>query len=231
VDRRLRGFFGKETEMTSNLHLGLSFGCALTTVALLAANASAESATPVIWNTDSAIANGSGCSSSGPFPDTYFIAAGGEVSVIFSRMGVDLSGSTAPNTAVTGCLVRIPVTIDGATAISELDQTMLWGWAKSLGSVGQVSVNSTFCGLNTNAASGAVSATVQGAVAMEESKSQSFFIWPPAKPFCQKKPVNCLFQANLGVAALRPDTSRSISVRIYGEDIEYEALAYWQMCP
>jgi hypothetical protein len=224
-------FEGKEATMKSTLRSGYGFGCALATAALLVANAQAAPVDPVVWDTASAIANGSGCTSAGPFPDTFFITAGDDVSVIFSRMGVDLTPNTASNTGVTGCLVRIPVVIDGATAVSEIDQTLLWGWAKSLGSVGQIAAKTTFCSLPTTAISSTVPETVAGVQALEETSTQSFLVWPPSKPFCQGKQVKCLFQANIGVAAMRQNSSQDISIRVFGEDIEYEALAYWQMCP
>lgn len=214
--------------MRSRLHWGYGFGSALATVVLLVTNAHATE--PVEWDTANAIALGNGCNSGGPFPDTYFIAAGNEVSVIFSRMGVDLTPGTTANTGVTGCLVRVPVTIDGATAVSELDQTMLWGWAKDLGTTGQCTARATFCNLPTTAISTTVGPNVEGVQALEETTAQSFFVWPPVAPFCQGTPVKCMFQANLGVAARRTLSTQDISIRMYGEDIEYEALAYWSSC-
>lgn len=211
--------------MTSRLRFGHVLPGALLALSLLAGNAQAD---PVVWDTNRAIAGGNGCNSTGDAPDTWFIAAGGEVSVIFSLMGVDLTPGAGPNAATTSCLVRIPVRFDQTIAVEELDQTMLWGYAKSLGTTGQVSALSTFCNLPTNGITETVGEDVEGVEALAMTETQSFFVNPP--PFCHGRPINCLFSANLAVAALRRDVSQDISIRIYGEDIEFEALVDWRYC-
>lgn len=211
--------------MTSRLRFGHALGGTLLAISLLGANAQAD---PVVWDTARAIAGGNGCNSAGATPDTWFIAAGSDVSVIFSLMGVDLTSGEGPNTAATSCLVRIPVTFDPTIAVEELDQTMLWGYAKDLGTIGQVSALSTFCNVPTNGITETVDEEVEGVEALILTQTQSFFVNPP--PFCRGRAIRCLFSANVAVAALRPDESQDISIRIYGEDIEFEALVYWRYC-
>lgn len=216
--------------MKANLTMGTAAAATFAVAFLVVTTARAVPDEPITWDTDNAIAGGNGCASQGPFPDTWFITAGNDVSVIFSRMGVDLTPATAANTAATGCLVRIPVTIQSNVAVSELDQTLLWGYAKDSGTTGQVTARSTFCSMPTTSVGGTVGAAIEGVEALIETTSQSFFVWPPAAPFCQGKPVNCLFYINLGVAARRANDTQDVSLRIYGEDIEYEALAHWWPC-
>ncbi|MGC4063292.1 MAG: hypothetical protein QM784_01290 [Polyangiaceae bacterium] len=214
--------------MSANLRVGSAVTTTLMAMILIGTEVRAD---PIVWDTANAIAGGNGCVSTGPFPDTWFIAAGNDLSVIFSRMGVDLTSATAANTATTGCLVRIPVVLESNVAISELDQTLLWGYAKDKGTTGSVTARSTFCGRPTIPTSGVVGSGIEGVEALIETTSQSFFAWPPTTPFCLGRPVNCLFYANLAVAARRTDASQDESIRIYGEDIEYEALFHWRLCP
>lgn len=214
--------------MRAKLQVGCTIASTIAAVMFTGVDVQAD---PIVWDTVNAIAGGNGCTSTGPFPDTWFISAGNDMSVIFSRMGVDLTSETTANTATTGCLVRIPVTIESNVAISELDQTLLWGYAKDLGTSGSVTARSTFCGRPTNSTSGTVGPNIEGIEALIETTSVSVFAWPPTTPFCTGKPVDCLFYANLAVAARRTDRSQDESIRIYGEDIEYEALFYWRHCP
>src|SRR5512145_1363890 len=197
--------------MTSKQRFGRALTGALLAFGLLGGNAQAD---PVVWNTNRAIAGGNGCNSTGDAPDTWFIAAGSEVSVIFSLMGVDLTPGEGANAATTSCLVRIPVTFDHTIAVEELDQTMLWGYAKDLGTIGEVSALSTFCNRPTNGITETVGQDVEGLEALILTQTQSFFVNPP--PFCRGRSITCLFSANFAVAALRQETSQDISIRIYG---------------
>jgi hypothetical protein len=212
--------------MSSELRLGYAVTSGLAAL-LISISANAD---PVTWDTASAIAAGNGCNSTGPFPDAFFITAGDDLSVIFMGMGVDLTPETAANSGVTGCLVRVPVTFDGATAVTELDQTLLWGYAKDFGTTAQVMARSTLCSLPTTPISSTVDASIEGVQALIESSTQSFFTWPPAPPFCQGQAVTCMFQANIAVAARRNLETQDISIRIFGEDIQYEVLASWAIC-
>lgn len=182
---------------------------------------------PIVWDTANAIAGGSACDAQGPFPDTWIISAGNEVSVVFSRMGVDLTPETAANTVVHSCLVRIPITVDGTVGIGQLDQTLYWGYAKDFGTEAQLSVKSTFLNAPTRAINVYLPPTVQGVEGgVESSVSDLIPNW--ASRFC--KPTSGFFQMNVGVAARRTDKNQDISVRVAGEDIVYEAVAVWTRC-
>lgn len=73
--------------------------------ALTCGAASAQSGSPVSWDADAAIAMGSACTSRGDAADTFFIAAGEDVSVIFTDFGIDLNESDSTSAAVHSCLV------------------------------------------------------------------------------------------------------------------------------
>jgi hypothetical protein len=207
---------------------GIMAGGVLLAAGFLAVNANAE---PVAWDTTKAFAGGNGCNSTGPFPDAWFIAAGGDVSVIFSRMGVDLTPATAANTAVTSCLVRIPVVFDASIALARLEQTLWWGYAKDLGTEADLGVNATFCTVPTKSISGYVGKAIQGVQALIDSRVSNTYLI--SAPYCQGHKVSCLYQAQLAVAARRDpckDKCQDISVRIFGEDIELETYVYWVHC-
>lgn len=198
-------------------------------VAGVSVSTKAMAADPVTWDVTKAIAGGSGCTSAGFIPDTWFVAAGGDVSVIFSKMGIDLTPSTAANTSVTSCLVRVPVTIDSTVAIASLEQNLMWGYSKDLNTEVQVVGKSTFLGMPTKAISDYVGLKTEGVVALKESKVKDLYMI--GSPFCTGKPVVGNFQATLSISARRTDPLKNISVAILGEDIQFEVLATWNACP
>lgn len=198
-----------------------------TAFALLTLVNTRTQAAPITWDVDHAIAGGSACNAQGPFPDTWIITAGDDVSVIFSRMGVDLTPETAVNTVVHSCLVRIPVTIDPSVAIGQLDQTVYWGYAKDLGTEAQLTVKSTFFNLPTTPIAVKLTSHQQGVEGGMVTTVSDFF---PNYTGLFCKPATGFFQMNLGIAARRTDPGQDISVRVAGEDIVYEALAVWVRC-
>jgi len=211
--------------MRSKLHMGCSVVSALAAVVLFGANAFA--ADPIKWDIANGLAIGNGCNSTGMLPDAWLIANGNFMSVLFTNMGVDLTPATAANTATTGCLVRVPVEIASDTFIDQLEQTLNWGYAKDLATIGKLAVSATFCGQPATPIIETVDGTVFGVEPLKQTSTTSVFVHgiPPA---CQGAPMKCLFQANLAVDALRPLPSQDISIRIYGEDIEYDALLSWK---
>jgi hypothetical protein len=182
------------------------------------------------WDASGAIAHGSACTSRGPFPDTYFIAAGEDIAVIFSNMGIDLTPADAVNTAVHSCLIRIPIRVDDQVFLGELTQKVHWGYSKDYGTEGEIYANGTFFGRRTTPIRAYVGPGVQGIQSwITEEAHDLRNHWSGL--FCRNRTLNGLLQVNLAVSARRNSASRDISVRIHGEDIRYEALAQWVHCP
>ncbi len=193
----------------------------------------------VVWDVNNAIAGGSACNAQGPFPDTWFIAAGEDLSVIFSNMGIDLTPSTAQNTAVHGCLVRIPLTINKRVAVASLTQEVEWGYAKDLNTEARLNVNATlnvagvnlFPFPNAPVITAFISGTVEGVQPWITASTTSFASHAAPGPFCTGADHTGMLSVNFSLAARRTSTVQDISVRIHGEDIQYNASMVFPQCP
>ncbi len=197
---------------------------ALLVVGLAAPQANAQY---VQWNyNNQAIALGSGCSSI-QF-DTAFVAAGDEISVIFSRLGVSIASASDPGSAVSNCRVRIPIRVNKQVAIGELTQTLSYGWAKDDGSEGDITTKATFFGLPANSINIHLPSWTRGADAFsQKSVTNNFFQFAN---WCRGSDVTGLMMIDFAVSAVRYRSSSTVSVSIFGEDIKYEALALWRFC-
>jgi hypothetical protein len=210
--------------MTTHVRTILALGVGLTTAVVAHSTAQASY---VQWDTANAIAGGSACNAQGPFADTWFIAAGEDVSVIFSRMGIDLTPSTTQNTQVHSCLVRIPITVDGAVMLATLSQRLHWGYAKDINTEAEVHASGSIFNYSTVPISAYLPPTFSGVDAWRtESTSTSVFTWP----WCGMDHTG-LLNVNLSIAARRVSNAYDISVRIFGEDIRYDVTAVWIWCP
>lgn len=104
-------------------------------------------ANSISWNEHQAVAVGSGCNSrdmSRPI-DTYFLANGNDLSVIFSGIGVNLpGGSGLPLAERKNCSIRVPAQIAGGYYVGELTQVLSYGVTKTYGTRGGISTRSSF---------------------------------------------------------------------------------------
>lgn len=110
------------------------------------ATSSAFAAT-ISWNTNSAIAIGSGCNSRDPNRpiDTFFVANGNDLSVVFSGLGVNLpGGSGLPLAERKNCSMRVPATLAGGYYVGELTQVLSYGVTKTRAALGGISSRTTF---------------------------------------------------------------------------------------
>lgn len=183
---------------------------------------------PVDWDVDNALAIGNACNSTGPFPTAFFIAAGEDISVLFTSMGANLTPASAVNTVVNACLIRIPVTVDREVKIDRLTQRVSWGYAKDFGTEAEVTSRGSFFRIPTSGVTEFVGTGVQGVNAFIASEVDDIFFQPGL--FCGADRVG-LLEIDLSVAARRNLASQDISVQIFGEDIRYEALADFLICP
>lgn len=105
---------------------------------------SPAAASAIEWNTDAAVFAGPGCQKD---VDTFVIASGNDVSVIFSNLGFSLtdgSGLVGNNL----CNLRIPATIQSGLYIADLEQSVLFGVVKSAGSEGTLRNKARFFGIS-----------------------------------------------------------------------------------
>jgi hypothetical protein len=98
----------------------------------------------VDWNIGGqALATGSGCSSVGERPDTFFISAGNEFSVVMERLGMNLTGTAAPLTERINCSIRVPVRLPKGFFVSRMSHQMSFSVDKSMHSKGTVALQTS----------------------------------------------------------------------------------------
>lgn len=198
---------------------------------IVATIASVALAGEVQWNfNNGAIAAGTACKSMGADADTFFISSGNEVSVVFSRLGINLGDEYAPTAERHTCNVRIPVRIAKGMYIGKLDQTLLYGVTKSQGSSAEISARATFF----NKPAAFVSRTFPRGFAMDEAlqtmtASQDYQVNAPS--WCTfSTGMSGLYAVNLAVAGQRDNPYENLVVQIDGADIKFQAVAGWYRC-
>lgn len=198
---------------------------------LFASAASLAFADAAIWDYNGqAVAAGQGCNSRGPMADTFFVAAGEEISIVFSQMGVNLGDEYAPNGVRTNCSVRIPVQIARGRYIGELTQTFLYGVTKTPGTMGSVSARATFFDLP---AARMVHQFRQGQRVdeplIERTLHNDYRV--QADSWCLfRRSLTGEYKLNIAISGQRNSPYESIIVQMDGADIKFEAIAGFYNC-
>lgn len=181
------------------------------------------------WNyNNGASALGSGCSAG----DTQFIASGNEISVVFSKLGVELTGSAGGvKAAKKTCRIIIPTKVRSGFYLGTLSQTLTYGYERNAGTEGTVSVASEFY----NQAAGSMERKIptpgldEWSVSFAQANASSN--WRVLPGWCQRTDYVGNFKANLSVNGYRSAVNRDIVIQIDGHDIRFEALGTPLLCP
>lgn len=185
----------------------------------------------VVWNfNNKAVAKGSGCSSQGATPDTYFVTAGPEVSVVFSRLGVNLASDMDPMAARQECAVRIPVKIAKGRYIGKLVQTLLFGVSKSPGAAGSVAMRATFFNEPAAVVSESFARGAQVDEPLREVRKVNKYRVTRDDPRCKNPGVKGLYAFNMAVSGSRDNPQESVVMQIDGADIKFTATAQIHEC-
>jgi hypothetical protein len=198
---------------------------------ILATTATAASAAEVAWNHNGqAVAIGSACKSMGNDADTFFVTAGNDISVVFSRMGVNLGDEYAPTAERHTCNIRIPVRVAKGMYIGQLTQTLLYGVTKSARSSGEISARATF--FNLPAANirqvfprgRAMDTALQAATSVQDYQVN-------APSWCAfSTGMNGMYAINIAAAGQRDSTSDNLVLQVDGADIKFQATAGFYRC-
>jgi hypothetical protein len=186
------------------------------------------------WNTDAAIVAGSGCQKD---VDTFVIASGNDVSVVFSNLGFSLTdGSGLVGNNV--CNLRIPATIQAGLFISQLDQSMLYGVVKSPGSEGTLRNRARFFGIplfspDLNFIRGRKENDPQRV----ERRKDRFSSRGPGNgrdwvaAWCKReRPLRGAFDAQIKVQGRRDSQQENLIVFVDGLDLRYDVVSQLQGC-
>lgn len=199
--------------------------------AILATLSTSAIAAEVDWNyNNQAVAVGTACKSMGGEADTFFVQAGNEISVVFSRLGVNLGDEYAPNAERHTCSVRIPVRIAKGMYIGELRQSLLYGVTKSRGSSGEISARGTF--FNLPAAN--IRQVFPRGVEMDEAlrtatSVQNYQVNAPS--WCtMSSGMSGMYAVNIAAAGQRSSPRENLILQVDGADIKFQATAGWYRC-
>jgi hypothetical protein len=177
----------------------------------------------VVWDVDQATASGDSCGGG----DTFFIAAGAEVAVVFTRMNVELVPDQGPNAINHHCRVDIPATIGAGTVVDQLEQQVHFGWALTGGARGSVSARTWFF----HRPLPPLEATIDAAdpVAAFETLQRTDEIDPPPG-FCQSAKRQTTLRLDFRLAGKRQKKSDGITLELQGSDLHYQATMLWASC-
>lgn len=181
------------------------------------------------WNYNGgANALGSGCNNG----DTDFIEAGNEMSVIFSNLGVELSGwAGGKRLAKKTCRLIIPTKVRAGYYMAKLRQTMTYGYNRTAGTDGKISVVSKFY----DQAAGYILRNVPtpGKDLWDEPwlEAQTSSNWLVRPGWCRRSDYMGNFKANLSVTGYRRSTNQDIVIQIDGHDIRFDAMGTPLLCP
>lgn len=188
----------------------------------------------VRWDEGRAIVAGTGCRKD---VDSWVIANGNDLSVIFSNLGFSLpGGSSAALAARKNCSVRVPATIAKGLYIGELTQQVTYGITKTAGSQGSVATRSTFFGFPVSP----YTVRVPYGRALNEpflvnNRKDRFLVdtrsgsWWSRWCAFQRSPQG-LYQANFAVSGQRDSDYEDLIMFVDGLDLKYEVIAALQFC-
>ena len=178
------------------------------------------------WNIgDGATARGSACSNQ----DTAFIQAGNEISVIFSRLGVALTGEAGGRKVVRKqCTLAIPARVAANRYLGQLDECLVWGYVQNGNSQGWVRVFSTFMGTRQS---------IRRRVDRRSRSRQEPYLEAASSRniahgrFCNGRPTMAHYRARIDMSARRDSKRDDIVLQIDGLDIKLQISGATKSCP
>jgi hypothetical protein len=204
------------------------FFSSLMTIVLTASPAFSEQV--IKWDAMNAIANGSGCNNW----NTLFITAGHQVTAIFSTLGINLTGTWDDSKAEKKtCTIAIPATVKKGWYIGRLRQTMFYGYARTDGTLGMVSLQGRFFNCYVGGAQEWIPTPGYNpyyAPYVEVATPDLYFgVLDPS--FCDSPTdYEGNYIATLTVLGQRDNIRKGIVVQIDGEDIRFEAMGTPYLC-
>lgn len=189
----------------------------------------------VRWDANAAVLAGSGCQKD---IDSFVLAAGNDLSIVFSNLGFSLAGgSGAPLAARKNCAVRVPATIAKGLYIGELVQQVTYGVTKTAGAQGAVATRSTFFGFpvspytvslpyGQNINQPFLTNTRRDLFRVDTTEGSS---WIASWCALQRNPRG-LYQANLAVSGQKDSDYEDLIMFVDGLDLKFEVRAALVFC-
>lgn len=207
-------FEGAIVKKTTKITMAVSIAAAIVFVGG-AKPASAQNA--IIWEDFNGVAIGTGCKSFGPATDTAILAAGNDLAIIFSNLGV-----TGPN-QLKNCSARVPAIVQQGFYLAQLQQTITYGVVKSFGTTGKITALASFFNQPVSSFSVNVPIAALNNPAVTQTKVDPIQVVSGCAGV-----LRGLFRSDLAVGA---QGSGPITLTTQGLDLRYDIVLAFFECP
>ena len=207
-----------------------NIGCFV--VAAVAAT-SAFAQQSVQWDSTKSILAGQGCTRD---VDSFVTQNGNDLSMVFTRLGVDLPGGVSKVLAArSSCTARVPATVAPGYYIAELSQQVTFGVTKTSRTIGSVATTSTFFGFNMSPYTimlprgQALNEPLMVQRRQDRFSVQTSPSW--YNGWCSRsRALKGVYQANISVAGQKDRPEDDLIMFVDGLDLKYEIVAGLVRC-
>jgi hypothetical protein len=180
------------------------------------------------WELSSVFAGGTACATN--VDTTFVMAAGGDLSVVFQNLTIDLPRSGAGSDMKT-CTIEVPGVPPARSYPSSITQTYTYDVNKSAGGSGSLT-NSGASIFGKSFTGFGLSFPAGGAENQSQAHQGHTDQFPPtsdlARGFCSGAPTGGLV-ANFTLTASK--ASAGDNVTLFGQSLTYEFSSVWHPCP
>jgi hypothetical protein len=171
----------------------------------------------IIWEDWNGVAIGTGCKSFGAGADTAILAAGNDLAIIFSNLGV-----TGPN-QLKNCSARVPAVVQQGFYLAKLQQTITYGVVKTFGTTGKITALASFFNQPVSSFSVNVPVFAMNNPAITQTKVDPITVVSGCGGI-----LRGLFRSDLAVGA---QGNGQITLTTQGLDLRYDIVLAFFLCP
>lgn len=209
-------------------------------LAALIALPTTASADEIVWQTEKARAQGTGCNSdptSGQPADTFFVSNGNDVSAVFSKLSIYLPGN-GPSLALReskSCHIAIPAEVMGGYFVGEVIQDLSFGIVTSPHASAAVDIQAAFFNHRVNPLRAAASREQPTDMPRRLAESTHRFPrhHPLSRQLCNSHHPHARkggYVAQIQVTGERASPSESVIVSTDALDLRFDVLMDMQEC-
>jgi len=171
----------------------------------------------IIWEDYNGVAIGTGCKSFGANTDTAIIAAGNDLAIIFSNLGV-----TGPN-QLKNCSARVPAIVQQGFYLAQLQQTITYGVVKTFGTTGKITTLASFFNQPVSSFSVTVPVVAMNNPAVTQTKLDPIAVVSGCGGI-----LRGLFRSDIAVGS---QGAGQITLTTQGLDLRYDIVLAFHLCP
>jgi hypothetical protein len=190
------------------------------------AGARTSAAQDITWNTITALALGSSCSSTAG--DTGFIANGDDLSVLFSAFAVSMQPHDSTGvSAIRNCKVAVAATLPRGFYVGKLEQTITYGVVKSSNTSGKITAIDTFFGHPVADFTVDIPFGTMNDPAVTQTKTTTI----TTVSACNGTELDGLYTSDIAMGVTRSTVAENLTLGTQGLDVRYDITVPGFMCP